>query len=230
MAQYDRRYARKRGNGFTLLESSPHEQDPLIMCIGARRFRVNPIYSQHTRGGGKGPNNVHKFERYLRHGGTTVATVYGPVNFGNQPCVLLKDTDDVQAPELVAMGSYKDADTTRVIAKRIVLSGHPFKVHRKTATVRYMFFNSGMFLCSRFAPHTYSCGFYRRYQLLQAYPITQQARANRSYSRIIGYTWILQSPLRWSDIPDGHGVHVSVQESVSQVVRTATSGRVGSWW
>ena len=48
------------------------------------------------------------------------------------------------APELVAMGSFRNADTTRVIAKRIVLSGHPFKVHRKTATVRYMFFNPGV--------------------------------------------------------------------------------------
>ena len=44
-------------------------------------------------------------------------------------------------PDLVAMGTFLHPDTTRVIAKRIVLSGHPFKLHRKTATVRYMFFN-----------------------------------------------------------------------------------------
>lgn len=43
------------------------------------------------------------------------------------------------------MGSFLNTDTTRVIAKRIVLSGHPLKVHRKTATVRYLFFNAGMF-------------------------------------------------------------------------------------
>ena len=59
-------------------------------------MRVNPIYSQHTRGGGKGANNVHKFERYLRHGVTNVATIYGPVVYGKQPCTLLRETDDPQ--------------------------------------------------------------------------------------------------------------------------------------
>lgn len=48
------------------------------------------------------------------------------------------------APELVAMGSFMNPDTTRVVTKRIILSGHPFKVHKKIATVRYMFFNAGM--------------------------------------------------------------------------------------
>ncbi|KAJ2917796.1 hypothetical protein MD484_g2649, partial [Candolleomyces efflorescens] len=46
------------------------------------------------------------------------------------------------APHLVAYGSFLNTDTTRIVAKRIILSGHPFKVHKKTATIRYMFFNS----------------------------------------------------------------------------------------
>ncbi|KAK7473209.1 ribosome biogenesis protein tsr1 [Stygiomarasmius scandens] len=127
----------------TEYEGSVRSKDPLILCVGARRLEVNPIYSQHTRGGGKGANNVHKFERYLRHGATYVATIYGPVVFGKQPCVLLRKSEtDEQAPHLVAMGTFHDPDTTRVIAKRIILTGHPFKVHKKTATVRYMFFNA----------------------------------------------------------------------------------------
>ena len=71
-------------------------QDPLVLCVGPRRLKVNPIYSQHTRGGGKGANNVHKFERYLRHGVTSVATTYGPIIFGSQPCILLRETADPQ--------------------------------------------------------------------------------------------------------------------------------------
>ncbi|KAJ6594409.1 ribosome biogenesis protein tsr1 [Mycena capillaripes] len=126
----------------TEYDGSVRSKDPLILCVGPRRLRVNPVYSQHTRGGGKGANNVHKFERFLRHGVTSVATTYGPVAFGKQPCVWLRETEDPQAPHLVATGTFLNPDTTRIVAKRVVLTGHPFKVHKKTATVRYMFFNA----------------------------------------------------------------------------------------
>ena len=76
-------------------------KDPLILCVGPRRLVVNPIYSQHTRGGGKGANNVHKFERYLRHGATYVASIYCPVVYGNQSCVLLRETSDIQGEPLL---------------------------------------------------------------------------------------------------------------------------------
>jgi pre-rRNA-processing protein TSR1 len=145
-----------------LTDHLPIPQDPLVLCVGPRRYRIRPIYSQHVRGGGKGANNVHKSDRFLRHGGAVVATTYGPVIFGKQSCILLKETEDdgeniieanallqaycgcnITVTELVAMGSFLSADPTRIVAKRIILTGHPFKVHRKTATVRYMFFNRG---------------------------------------------------------------------------------------
>jgi 40S ribosome biogenesis protein Tsr1 and BMS1 C-terminal len=66
-------------------------QDPLILCVGPRRLRVKPIYSQYAQGGARGVNNVHKFERYLRHGDTYVATIYAPILFGYQPCALLRE-------------------------------------------------------------------------------------------------------------------------------------------
>ncbi|KAI0001276.1 ribosome biogenesis protein tsr1 [Russula compacta] len=125
----------------TEYEDSVRSKDPLILCVGPRRLRVKPVYSQYTQGGARGVNNVHKFERYLRHGNTYVATIYGAILLGNQPCALLKETMNADAPSLVAMGSLLNPDPTRIIAKRIILSGHPFKVHKKTATVRYMFFN-----------------------------------------------------------------------------------------
>ncbi len=34
-------------------------------------------------------------------------------------------------------------DPDRVVVKRVVLTGHPFKVQKRSAVVRYMFFNAG---------------------------------------------------------------------------------------
>lgn len=151
----------------TEYDGSVRSKDPITLCVGPRRYRTNPIYSDNQRGGAKGANHVHKFERYLRHGGTSVATIFGPIVFGKQPCLLLRETDDLQgshklifapsttteatriAPELVATGSFVNPDPKRVIAKRIILTGHPFKVHKKTATIRYMFFNPGTFVLSQ---------------------------------------------------------------------------------
>jgi pre-rRNA-processing protein TSR1 len=120
-------------------------KDPLVLMLGPRRFLINPIFSQHTaRGGGKGINNVHKFERFLRHGiNAAIATAYLPITFGSQPAVLLRVPSDAHdtAIHLVGTGTLLSSDPTRITAKRIILTGHPFKVHKKTATIRYMFFN-----------------------------------------------------------------------------------------
>ncbi|KAI5454393.1 ribosome biogenesis protein tsr1 [Naganishia albida] len=125
----------------TEYEEPVRAKDPLVLCVGPRRYTVRPVYSQHTRGGGKGVNNVHKSEKFLRHGEAVVATTYGPAILGKQSCLLLRESENPTVPHLVAMGSFLNPDHERIVAKRIVLTGHPFKVHVKTATVRYMFFN-----------------------------------------------------------------------------------------
>ncbi|CAB4476433.1 uncharacterized protein OCT59_016602 [Rhizophagus irregularis] len=114
-------------------------KDPLILCCGFRRYLASPIYSQNTQG--KGTNNVHKFERFLNPGVTCVASIYGPIQFGHSPIMLFKDNGNVNAPILVATGSFLSSDPKRIIAKRIILTGHPYKIHKKSAVIRYMFFN-----------------------------------------------------------------------------------------
>lgn len=65
------------------------------------------------------------------------------VSLSPQPCSqqFLRWSSRFLAPHLVASGTFLSPDTKRIIAKRIVLTGHPFKVHRKVATIRFMFFN-----------------------------------------------------------------------------------------
>ena len=133
-------------------------KDPLLVCLGFRRYMAQPVYSQHVRNVGRRGNQVYKWERFLPHGiGAAVGSIYAPVTFGgaNVPVVLLRmraeghefGYDDLgvsaeQSPHLVGAGSVLDVAPTRIITKRVVLSGHPYKLHKRTATIRFMFFNA----------------------------------------------------------------------------------------
>ncbi|KAI9874406.1 MAG: hypothetical protein M1830_009774, partial [Pleopsidium flavum] len=133
--------------------SSPiRSKQELIMQCGPRRFVITPLFSQL----GNTPNNVHKFDRYLRPGCTAMATFTAPLTWGSVPTLFFKrstsstDQQDMisqeHAPtsglELIGTGTSQAPDANRVIAKRVILTGHPYKIHKKLVTVRYMFFNS----------------------------------------------------------------------------------------
>ncbi|KAK4547988.1 hypothetical protein LTR36_010708 [Oleoguttula mirabilis] len=44
--------------------------------------------------------------------------------------------------ELIGTGTSLPPSTHRIVAKRIILTGHPYKIHKKLVTVRYMFFQN----------------------------------------------------------------------------------------
>ncbi|KAH9465140.1 hypothetical protein MJO28_006907 [Puccinia striiformis f. sp. tritici] len=124
----------------TEFEGEVKSKDPLIMCAGFRFYEVRPIWSQPSI---RASNNVHKFERYLRPGKMNIGSVYMPVTFGSTtPILIFKQEDDPELPiSFVGNGTLIGSEPQRIIAKRIVLTGHPYKVHKKTATIRYLFFN-----------------------------------------------------------------------------------------
>ena len=139
-------------------------KEELVVQIGPRRSVINPVFST----AGTTPNDVHKFERFLHPGQTAIATFSGPLTWGSVPVLVFKNASshlkgvDDSGPSLVnaiATDGYSTSSkisdklrligsattlspsSSRVIAKRIILTGHPYKIHKKLVTVRYMFFN-----------------------------------------------------------------------------------------
>lgn len=109
----------------------------LILQCGPRRFLINPLYSHP----GNTPNNVHKFLRYLHPGQTAIASFAAPLTWGSVPALFFLPSAS-GSPSLIATGTSLPASTSRIIAKRVILTGHPYKMHKKVVTVRYMFFNA----------------------------------------------------------------------------------------
>uniref|UniRef100_UPI00358E9302 pre-rRNA-processing protein TSR1 homolog isoform X2 n=1 Tax=Myxine glutinosa TaxID=7769 RepID=UPI00358E9302 len=109
-------------------------KEELIFHVAWRRFRACPILSQHT------PGDKYKYERFFRSEAPMVMSVYAPIMYPPGSVLVFQNkADGVQ--ELVATGSILRPDPDRIVAKRVVLSGHPYKIHPKTAVIRYMFFH-----------------------------------------------------------------------------------------
>jgi pre-rRNA-processing protein TSR1 len=119
-------------------------KEELVMQCGPRRFVINPLFSE----GGNTSNDVHKFDRFLHPGRSAIATFIAPLTWGSVPTLFFKRTvlestnSKPEAPlALIATGTSLPPSSQRVVAKRIILTGHPYKIHKKLVTIRYMFFN-----------------------------------------------------------------------------------------
>lgn len=122
------------------LEDPIRAKDEIIVQIGHRRLAINPIFSA----GGVTPNDVHKSDRYLHPGRTAVATFVGPLTWGSVPCLVFRrPAADAISEDLEFIGTATTLppSSSRIITKRIILTGHPYKIHKKLVTIRYMFFN-----------------------------------------------------------------------------------------
>ncbi len=111
-------------------------KDVLTFRCGWRTWQSRPIFSQNNLNSDK-----HKFERFMPSGGAFfAASVLGPVTY--TPCpVLTFRKSNAGNTQFLAFGSMIGADADRIIVKRIVLTGYPTRVHKRNATVKYMFYN-----------------------------------------------------------------------------------------
>jgi pre-rRNA-processing protein TSR1 len=108
-------------------------KDVLTFRCGWRTWTGRPIFSQNNLNCDK-----HKFERYMPQAGSFfAASIFGPVTY--TPCPVLVFRSVGGTKELVAFGSMIGADADRTIVKRIILTGYPVRVHKRFASVKYMF-------------------------------------------------------------------------------------------
>lgn len=110
-------------------------KDILTFRCGWRTWTGRPIFSQNNLNCDK-----HKFERFLPQNGSFFAgSVFGPVTYTPTPVLVFRTHHGKK--ELVATGSMIGADADRIVIKRIVMTGYPVRVHKRFATVKYMFYD-----------------------------------------------------------------------------------------
>jgi len=111
-------------------------KDVITFRCGWRTWQARPVFSQNNLNSDK-----HKYERFMPTEGCFFASsVLGPVTY--TPCpVLAFRKASAGNTQFVALGSMLGADADRIVVKRIVLTGYPTRVHKRHATVKYMFYN-----------------------------------------------------------------------------------------
>lgn len=124
-------------------------KEQIIVQYGPRRQIIQPLYNQANNN----PNNVHKLENFVHHSqggsGAIIATAITPVLFTNSPTLFFKihpnSNDNTNSNsgsvEFIGKGTYLGSDPKRIMVQRVVLTGHPIKIHKRVVTIRYMFFN-----------------------------------------------------------------------------------------
>jgi hypothetical protein len=137
-------------------------KETLWFVCGFRRWCSRPVFSQNNLNCDK-----HKFERFLQ-GGTghfAVASTYGPATYAPAPVLVFRELPAAAAGagaamgdlsgglgafgssgsgsrfQLVASGSLGSVDVDRIVLKRIVITGYPVRVHKRTAVIKHMFYN-----------------------------------------------------------------------------------------
>ena len=107
-------------------------KEELIFCFGWRRLQVNPLFSEKYANLDK-----QKYSRFLHLGENGASTIYGPITFGTTPLVIFKETKD--GLHLAGTGSYLQANPDVLLIKRVILTGNPLKVHKRSVLVRNLF-------------------------------------------------------------------------------------------
>ncbi|KAI3387389.1 hypothetical protein SNEBB_006504 [Seison nebaliae] len=108
-------------------------KEKLIFSIGSRTFEVAPIYSEDSDG------KKHRMLKTFEKNTSVIATFYAPISFSTSAVYVHKRLTSGQIIP-VADGQLLSIDPDRIILKRYILSGHPYKIQKHGAVIRFMFF------------------------------------------------------------------------------------------
>ncbi|GIL79816.1 hypothetical protein Vretifemale_9103 [Volvox reticuliferus] len=126
-------FAIRKASGYTAPVANKEE---LLFVTGLRSFTARPVLSTDDPGLDK-----HRTEKFLHAGQQAVASVYAPIMYPPLPLLAFKPAPPGEVAQLAAVGSLRSCDPDRINLKRIILTGVPSRVHRRRATVRFMFHN-----------------------------------------------------------------------------------------
>ncbi|EFJ49418.1 hypothetical protein VOLCADRAFT_59248 [Volvox carteri f. nagariensis] len=134
-------FALRKASGYTAPIANKEE---LLFVTGLRSFTARPVLSSDDPGADK-----HRTEKFLHAGHHVVASVYAPIMYPPLPLLAFKlppapTGSGLMTPaQLAAVGNLRNCDPDRINLKRIILTGAcvPVRVHRRRATVRFLFHN-----------------------------------------------------------------------------------------
>lgn len=118
--------------------SYPHplrSKEELWFHVGFRRFKACPIFSEHAHNSDK-----FKLSKFLHDSTMSVATILGPITFPPMPITVWKELQPGR-PLLCATGGVLSVNPDRIVLKKVVLTGKPFRVRNRRAVIRGMFHN-----------------------------------------------------------------------------------------
>eukprot|EP01129_Flabellula_baltica_P006023 TRINITY_DN221_c0_g1_i1.p1 TRINITY_DN221_c0_g1~~TRINITY_DN221_c0_g1_i1.p1 ORF type:complete len:744 (+),score=202.91 TRINITY_DN221_c0_g1_i1:52-2283(+) len=110
-------------------EDPVKSKDEMVIHCGFRRFKANPIFSDHNITCDK-----FKYRRFL-HNGVYVASFYAPITFPPSPVIAIREN------KLLGTGSVLSIDPDRIILKKVVLTGDAIKFNKNRVVVKDMFSN-----------------------------------------------------------------------------------------
>ena len=111
-------------------------KEELTFQVGFRTFTGRPIYSEINLNCDK-----HKMERFFKKGTLSMASVYGPVTFLPCPLLVFKKHEVTGRMVMVAKGALSAIDPDRIMLKKVILTGVPIRVRKRSAVVRQLFYD-----------------------------------------------------------------------------------------